>query len=259
MSASARDALRAADQLRPVTFELDYVRYPEGSVLVSVGDTRVLCNATVQNSLPRWLRYGPERHGWVTAEYAMLPRSTQSRTARETNGLRGRSQEIKRLIARSLRGAVDLHALGERQIIVDCDVIQADGGTRTASITGGYVALALAIARMVDEGALDSDPIIDAVAAVSVGIVDGQPALDLDYDMDLRASVDMNVVMTGGGRFVEVQGTAEGAPFSQSELQAMLGLAEGGIRQLLDAQAAALASVMSMSDGGPSRPRNGDG
>jgi len=243
MDAATSAPSRAADELRSVGFELDYVIYPEGSVLVSMGNTRVLCNATVQNSLPRWLRYSSDRHGWVTAEYAMLPRSTHKRTNRETNGLKGRSQEIKRLIARSLRGAVDLHALGERQIIIDCDVIQADGGTRTASITGGYVALALSISRMVEDGVLERNPIIGAVAAVSVGIVDGLPALDLDYAMDLRASVDMNVVMTEDGRFIEVQGTAEDQPFSHDELQSMLQLADGGIRQLLEKQTAALVAA----------------
>jgi len=236
-------AQRAADELRPVKFELDYVIYPEGSVLVSMGETRVLCNATVLESLPRWLWQSSDRHGWVTAEYAMLPRSTHTRTQREVNGPKGRTQEIKRLIARSLRGAVDLRALGDRQIVIDCDVIQADGGTRTASITGGYVAMAMAIARLVEHGTLERNPLQEAVAAVSVGIVDGEPALDLDYAMDLRASVDMNVVMTGDGRFVEVQGTAEGEPFSHSELQSMLRLAEGGIRQLLARQAEVLAAA----------------
>ena len=234
---------RAPDELRPVTFELDYVVYPEGSVLVSMGNTKVLCNATVQNSLPRWLRYGPDRHGWVTAEYAMLPRSTQRRTNRETATPKGRTQEIKRLIGRSLRGAVDLNLLGERQIIVDCDVLQADGGTRTASVTGGYVALALAIKRLLANGTLAEDPLAGAVAAVSVGMVDGTPTLDLDYELDLAADVDMNVVMTDDGRFIEVQGTAEGSPFSQSELDAMLTLADKGVRELLAAQQEALAGA----------------
>lgn len=243
MDATPDKPERVANELRPVKFELDFVSYPEGSVLISMGNTRVLCNATVQNSLPRWLRYSSKRHGWVTAEYAMLPRSTHSRSNRETNGLKGRSHEIKRLIARSLRGAVDLDALGERQIIIDCDVLQADGGTRTASITGGYVAMALAIARMVEDGTLAHNPITGAVAAVSVGIVDGAPVLDLDYAMDLRAGVDMNVVMTDDGRFVEVQGTAEGEPYTHDELQAMLALADDGIRQLLEKQAAALTAA----------------
>lgn len=234
---------RELDQLRPVNFELNYVLYPEGSVLISMGNTKVLCNATVQESLPRWLRYGPDRHGWVTAEYAMLPRSTQTRVNRETSYPKGRTQEIQRLIARSLRGAVDLHRLGERQIIVDCDVLQADGGTRTAAITGGYVALAMAIQSLLRSGKLKENPMAFGVAAVSVGIVEEQPALDLDYAMDLAAAVDMNVVMTDDGRYIEVQGTAEGAPFSPAELQAMLDLAKQGIDELLMLQRAALAEA----------------
>lgn len=234
---------RSTDELRPVQFELDYVSYPEGSVLVSMGNTRVLCNASVQESLPPWLRYSKERHGWVTAEYAMLPRSTHDRTNRETKSPKGRTQEIQRLIARSLRGIVDLHLLGERQIIVDCDVIQADGGTRTASITGGYVALALAIKRLMKSGVIETDPIKQAVAAVSVGILDGKAYLDLDYKLDVAVDVDMNVVMTADGRFVEVQGTAEGEPFSRDALNAMLLLAELGIRDLHNLQNDALASA----------------
>ena len=234
---------RELDQLRPVNFELNYVLYPEGSVLISMGNTKVLCNATVQESLPRWLRYGPDRHGWVTAEYAMLPRSTQTRVNRETSYPKGRTQEIQRLIARSLRGAVDLHRLGERQIIVDCDVLQADGGTRTAAITGGYVALAMAVQSLLRSGKLKENPMEFGVAAVSVGIVEEQPALDLDYAMDLAAAVDMNVVMTDDGRYIEVQGTAEGAPFSPAELQAMLDLAKQGIDELLMLQRAALAEA----------------
>lgn len=232
---------RLLDELRPVDFALDYVIYPEGSVLISVGNTRVLCNATVQDSLPPWLKYAKQRHGWVTAEYAMLPRSTAKRTERETFKLKGRTQEIQRLIARSLRGVVDLEKLGERQIVVDCDVIQADGGTRTAAITGGYVALALALQRLEGSGLIESGVLIQPVAAVSVGWVDGAAALDLDYEMDVKADVDMNVVMTGDGRFVELQGTAEGQPFDRTALNTMLTLAESGIRQLLVAQADALA------------------
>lgn len=232
---------RAPDQLRPVEFALDYVIHPEGSVLISMGKTRVLCNATVQESLPPWLKYSKKRHGWVTAEYAMLPRSTEQRTDRETHAPKGRTQEIQRLIARSLRGAVDLDKLGERQIIVDCDVLQADGGTRTAAITGGYVALALAIKRLEKRGTIPSNTLTQTVAAVSVGVVNGKAVLDLDYQMDLNAEVDMNVVMTGDGRFVEVQGTAEKKPFSRAALGAMLMLAEHGIKQLLQAQTEALA------------------
>ncbi|WP_141610997.1 ribonuclease PH [Litorilinea aerophila] len=232
---------RGPDELRPVQFELDYVMYPEGSVLISMGNTKVLCNATVEENLPRWLRHGKFRHGWVTAEYAMLPRSTQERNNRETLTPKGRTQEIKRLIARSLRGAVDLEKLGERQIVVDCDVIQADGGTRTAAITGGYVALALAIRRLEHKNLVPPGVIKQAVAAVSVGLVNGKAVLDLDYEMDLAADVDLNVVMTSDGRYVEVQGTAEGQPFSRGALNAMLLLAEMGISQLLTLQNEALA------------------
>lgn len=223
---------RAPDELRPIHFELDFVMHPEGSVLVSAGNTRVLCNATVEEKLPAWLKYSNKRQGWVTAEYAMLPRSTGLRNSRETVTPRGRTQEIQRLIGRSLRVAVDLKKLGERQIIVDCDVLQADGGTRTAAITGGYVALALAIKRLEQKEILRPGALIQSVAAVSVGMVNGQAMLDLDYEMDLAADVDMNVVMTGDGKFVEVQGTAEGKPFSREELNALLLLAEAGIKQL---------------------------
>lgn len=231
---------RALDELRPVNFELDYVIYPEGSVLVSMGRTKVLCNATIDENIPRWLKSGKDKHGWITAEYAMLPRSTSERNQRETLTPKGRTQEIKRLIARSLRAAVDLEKLGERQIIVDCDVIQADGGTRTASITGGYVALALALKRLEKKKVVPVGTLTQAVAAVSVGILKGKAALDLDYEMDLAADVDMNIVMAADGRFVEVQGTAEGEPFSRAALNAMLLLAEMGIQQLFKRQAEAL-------------------
>ena len=235
---------RELDELRPVHFELDFVRYPEGSVSISVGDTKVLCNATVENNLPRWLKYSKSRHGWVTAEYAMLPRSTSVRTQRETMRPKGRTQEIKRLIARSLRAAVDLDKLGERQIIVDCDVLQADGGTRTASITGGYVALALALHGLERKRQVQPGVLTLGVAAVSVGLINGRATLDLDYEMDLAADVDMNVVMTSDGRFVEVQGTAEGEPYSRAALNAMLLLAELGINNLLEAQRKALATAI---------------
>lgn len=234
---------RSPDQLRPVKFELDYVIYPEGSVLISMGNTRVLCNATVEETLPRWLYNSKLKQGWVTAEYAMLPRATEQRNQREINYPKGRTQEIQRLIARSLRAAVDLTKLGERQIMVDCDVLQADGGTRTASITGGYVALALAVRRLERRKGVEAGILKQAVAAVSVGIVNGKAVLDLNYQMDQNAAVDMNVVMTADGRFVEVQGTAEGEPFSRAALNAMLLLAELGIRQLFDLQAAALAEA----------------
>lgn len=232
---------RPPDELRPVHFELDYVIHPEGSVLVSMGNTKVLCNATVEETLPRWLKYSSNRQGWVTADYAMLPRSTNTRTPRETMRPKGRTQEIQRLIGRSLRGVVDLEKLGERQILIDCDVIQADGGTRTASITGGYVALALAVARLEKARKVPGRVLKQAVAAVSVGIVDDKAVLDLDYEMDQRADVDMNVVMTADGRFIEIQGTAEGEPYSRAALNAMLLLAEHGIKQLIQAQNEALA------------------
>jgi ribonuclease PH len=225
---------RAYDALRPVKMTPGYVIHPEGSVMIDVGKTRVLCNASVLEQVPPWLA-GTGR-GWVTAEYALLPRSTHTRTPRETKGLQGRTQEIRRLIGRSLRAAVDLGALGERQVIVDCDVLQADGGTRTASVTGGYVALALALSKMVQAGVLPASILRPAVAAVSVGIVDGNPMLDLCYDEDRRADVDLNVVMTGEGQFVEVQGTAEGATFDRATLDGLLDLAALGIARLLRIQ-----------------------
>ncbi|MBK8048398.1 MAG: ribonuclease PH [Anaerolineales bacterium] len=234
---------RPLDQLRPVRLELDYVMYPEGSVLITMGNTRVLCNATVEENVPRWLHNSKLKQGWVTAEYAMLPRATEQRNQRETLQPKGRTQEIQRLIARSLRAAVDLPRLGERQIVVDCDVIQADGGTRTAAITGGFVALALAIKRLERRKVVEVGAIKQAVAAVSVGVLNGRAVLDLNYQMDQNASVDMNVVMTADGRFVEVQGTAEGEPFSRGALNAMLLLAEHGIRQLFEVQASALAEA----------------
>jgi ribonuclease PH len=227
---------RRPDELRPVSLTPGYIKYPEGSVLVTFGDTRVLCNVTVEDRLPGWLFRSRERHGWVTAEYALLPRATQLRTERETRGLRGRTQEIRRLIARSLRAAIDLDLLGERQCIVDCDVLQADGGTRTAAITGGYVALALAIRKLADDGVVPPETLCRSVAAVSVGIVDGEPLLDLNYQEDNRAEVDLNVVMVGDGRFVEVQGTAEGEPFDRAAVDAMLDLAQTGIQKLVKIQ-----------------------
>jgi ribonuclease PH len=232
---------RAQDELRPLNFELDYVMYAEGSVLVSMGNTRVLCNATVENNLPPWLKYGKQRHGWVTAEYAMLPRSTEQRSPRETLQPKGRTQEIQRLIARSLRCAVDLQKLGERQIMVDCDVIQADGGTRTAAINGGFVALAIALKRLEKQKVVGPGTLKQSVAAVSVGLLNNKAILDLDYQMDLNADVDMNIVMTSDGRFVEIQGTAEGEAFSRGALNAMLVLAEFGIKQVFKAQESALA------------------
>lgn len=240
---------RALDQLRPVTFERDFTVMALGSVLVSFGQTRVLCTASVEDRIPPWLRGSGK--GWVTAEYSMLPGSTPERASREAakGKQSGRTQEIQRLIARSLRAVTDLVWVGERQITVDCDVLQADGGTRTASICGAYVALHDACSRLVARGDISSHPLTDSVAAVSVGIIDGVPMLDLPYAEDSRADVDMNVVMTGAGRFVEVQGTAEHAAFSRSELDALLGLAEGGIASLAAMQRDLLAT--------PPPPRQG--
>jgi len=232
---------RTLDQLRPVSFHRDFTEFALGSVLVGMGRTKVLCTASVEDRVPQWMR-GTGK-GWVTAEYSMLPGSTAERSSREAARGRqsGRTQEIQRLIGRSLRSVCDMVALGEVQVTVDCGVLQADGGTRTASICGAYVALHDAFTRMIGKGALKDQPLTDAVAAVSVGVIDGVCMLDLPYEEDARAEVDMNVVMTGGGRFVEVQGTAEGLPFSRGELDELLALAEGGIGQLTAAQAAVLA------------------
>jgi ribonuclease PH len=222
-----------------VRFVLDFIAYPEGSVLVEMGDTRVLCNVSVEDKVPAWMR--GRGTGWLTAEYAMLPRSTHTRTPRETSRPRGRSQEIRRLIGRSLRAAVDLEHLGERTVVVDCDVIQADGGTRTASITGSYVALSLAVGRLATEGLVPSDVVDTPIAAVSVGVVENDVLLDLTYAEDQAAQVDLNVAMTADGRLVEVQGTAEGEPFGRETLDEMLDAAWDGIRQLIYAQRRALA------------------
>jgi ribonuclease PH len=233
---------RAADQLRPVKFTRGWLDHAEGSVLVEFGATRVLCAASVTEGVPRW-RKGSGA-GWVTAEYAMLPRSTNTRSDRESvkGRIGGRTHEISRLIGRSLRGIVDTSALGENTVVLDCDVLQADGGTRTAAVTGAYLALADAISWMRDHGLLSTSEVLhDSVAAISVGVVDGEPRLDLNYDEDVRAETDMNVVMTGSGRFIEVQGTAEGAPFDRAELDALLALAEAGCAELGIMQQAALA------------------
>ena len=231
-----RPSQRAPDELRPVRITRNYTKHAEGSVLVEFGDTRVLCNATIEERIPQFLKGKGE--GWVTAEYGMLPRSTNSRMNREAARGRqgGRTMEIQRLIGRSLRAVMDMKVLGERSITIDCDVIQADGGTRTASITGGYVALADAVASLLDRKILKNSPISGQVASVSVGIYQGTPVLDLDYPEDCSAETDMNIVMNGGGDFIEVQGTAEGHPFNQGELDAMLTLARQGIEQLLAEQ-----------------------
>jgi ribonuclease PH len=237
MSAS-RPSDRAADELRETTFELDTAPFAEGSCVISMGATRVLCTATVEDGVP------PFREGiggWVTGEYAMLPRATQRRTSRERRGARGRTQEIQRLIGRSLRAAVDLEALGERTVTVDCDVLTADGGTRTASITGACVALHEALRGLVEAGELERSPLRQLVAAISVGIVDGRPLLDLEYIEDVGADVDFNVVSLEDDRMVEVQGTAEGAPFSRGELDSLLDLARLGIEKLLTLQREAIS------------------
>jgi ribonuclease PH len=227
---------RRADQMRPVDIETGYLKTAEGSALITVGNTRVLCAASIEDSVPQFLR-GTGK-GWVTAEYAMLPRATLKRTPREVQKGKpsGRTHEIQRLIGRSLRAVVNLDVLGERSVLVDCDVIQADGGTRTASITGAYVALAAAIDQLVKFGALKKSPLIDSVAATSVGIVNGAPMVDLDYEEDSQADVDMNLVMTGSGKFVEVQATAEHHPFDDAQLSRLIDLARHGIRELLEIQ-----------------------
>jgi ribonuclease PH len=230
---------RRADQLRPVTLTRDFIRHAEGSVLVEFGATKVICTASLEDKVPPFLR--GQGQGWVTAEYGMLPRATLTRTPRETHRTGGRSQEIQRLVGRSLRAVVELAKLGDRTVWVDCDVIQADGGTRTAAITGGFVALADACARLVEQQQLPGLPLRDAVAAVSVGIVAGAAVLDLDYFEDASAEVDMNVVMTGAGAYVEIQGTAEQVPFGPERLEEMLALARGGVGQLVSLQRRALA------------------
>jgi ribonuclease PH len=231
-----------ADSLRQVRVTRNYIKHAEGSVLIEFGDTKVICTASVEDSVPPFLR--GKGSGWVTAEYSMLPRATQTRTARESSKgkVGGRTHEIQRLIGRSLRAVTDLNALGERTVFVDCDVIQADGGTRTASITGAYIALADAMKKLVDRNIVTSFPLKEAVAAVSAGIVNGKPLLDLNYSEDSTAEVDMNFVMTSSNRFVEIQGTAEITPFTIEEMDAMRCLATAGINRLFAIQQAALES-----------------
>ncbi len=238
-----RPSGRASDELRTVRIERHFTRHAEGSVLVSFGHTQVICTASVEEQVPRWMK--ENQGGWVTAEYGMLPRSTHTRMGREASRGKqaGRTLEIQRLIGRSLRAALDLPALGQRTVTLDCDVIQADGGTRTASITGAYVAMVDAIRGLQKAGKLESDPLRQAVASVSVGIHQGTPVLDLDYAEDSNAETDMNLVMASDGRFIEVQGTAEGHPFSQDELNAMLALGKAGIEQLFEIQTQALESA----------------
>src|SRR6266511_3265812 len=235
---------RAADQLRPTNIHPQYLLHPEGSVLVESGRTRVICTASVEDRVPSFLRNSGK--GWVTAEYGMLPRATSTRTQREASAgkVGGRTQEIQRLIGRSLRTVTNLPALGERTVWIDCDVIQADGGTRTASITGAFVALALALEKMRERDAIRTIPLTDYVAATSVGIVDTEPLLDLAYEDDSRAEVDMNIVKTGDGRFIEVQGTAEALPFGRDALLMLLDLADHGIAQLIEKQRAIVGHLV---------------
>lgn len=236
-----RPSGREPDQLRPVQFITEFTKHAEGSVLAVFGDTRVLCTASVEDRVPSWLRGAGQ--GWVTGEYGMLPRSTHSRSGREAarGKQSGRTQEIQRLIGRSLRAATDLKALGEKTVTLDCDVLQADGGTRTAAVSGAYVALQLAMRRLCKERKLRSNPLHGQIAAVSVGIYAGIPVLDLDYAEDSQAETDMNIVMNEAGRFIEVQGTAEGHAFSQDEFNSLITLATSGIRQIIDAQNRAIA------------------
>src|SRR5690554_5005973 len=231
---------RRADELRPVTIETDFSEVPEASVLITMGKTRVLCSASVEDSVPRWMRDAEPAKGWVTAEYSMIPGATAPRFRRERRGAGGRTREIERLVGRSLRAVCDLEKLPGHTIWLDCDVLQADGGTRTAAITGAFVALALACGRLVERGAIEEMPIRQSLAAISCGVIGEQVLLDLPYEEDSKADVDMNVVMTGDGRFVEVQGTGEESTYSHAELLAMLELAGKGIGELSAAQQAAL-------------------
>jgi len=235
-----RPSGRAPNQMRPISFTSNFTMHAEGSVLAAFGNTKVVCTASIENRQPRWLR--DDTQGWVTAEYGMLPRSTHSRMGREAarGGQGGRTMEIQRLIGRALRAAVDLKQLGPRTITLDCDVIQADGGTRTAAISGAFVALSLALRKLRLSGGIEQDPIIGNIGSVSVGIYEGLPVLDLDYAEDSNADTDMNVVMDGRGCFIEIQGTAEAAPFSSEEMNAMLELARSGVAQVIAKQQAVL-------------------
>ena len=227
---------RQYNELRPVSYIKDFIDYPEGSVLINQGNTKVLCNVTIEEGVPRWMMDQEKPGGWITAEYALMPRSTQTRTARETRGLKGRTQEIRRMIGRSLRAAFDLTHLDGYTCIVDCDVLQADGGTRTASITGGYLALRSAFEQMVKQEKISEDVFLPRIAAVSVGMVGGEHLLDLCYEEDSIADVDINVVMNASGEYIEIQGTAEGAPFSAESFNVLLDLAEKGILELISGQ-----------------------
>jgi len=239
-----RSDKRLPNELRSTTITPNYLMHAEGSVLIEAGHTKVICTASVEDRVPPFLRNSGK--GWVTAEYGMLPHATTTRTQREASSgkVGGRTQEIQRLIGRSLRSVMNLPALGERTVWIDCDVIQADGGTRTASITGAFVALALALEKLRDRGTIATIPVVDHVAAISVGIVDGEPLLDLAYDDDSRAEVDMNIVKTGSGQFIEVQGTAEGLPFGRDSLNVLLDLADQGLRQLVEKQKAIVGHLV---------------
>ena len=227
---------RAPDQLRPISFESNFSKYAEGSVMARFGDTHVLCNVTLDDTIPSWLRNSAEPHGWLTAEYAMLPRSTQQRISREKRWPKGRTQEISRLIGRSLRMAVDLQSLGMRQIIVDCDVIQADGGTRTAAISGGWLAVCQALTPLIESGEIPATVLRRQIAAVSLGLVDGSTFLDLAYGEDVAAGVDLNLVMTADNEVIEIQGTAEKTPLSQGQLEQMIALGSKGIQEIIAVQ-----------------------
>ena len=246
MTINTRSDGRTDNELRPLIITPDYTKYAEGSVLVCCGNTKVICTASVENKVPDWLldEQNNPRHGWITAEYGMLPRSTGSRRRRETGTIQGRTQEIQRLIGRSLRSAANLHSLEKHTVWIDCDVIQADGGTRTASITGGFVALIYALRKIRDKGDIKEFPVKEFMAAISVGIVNKQPVLDLNYDEDKDAEVDMNVVMLSSGKLVEVQGTAEGRTYSRQQLNIMLDLAEQGIRSHIDSQKEVLGNKL---------------
>lgn len=237
-----REDGRKFDQLREINFGLDYVDYPEGSVLIAIGNTRVLCNVSLEEQVPDWMTAKEDTGGWITAEYGMLPRSTHTRRGRETKGLSGRTQEIRRLIGRSLRAGFDLSKLGPRTCIVDCDVIQADGGTRTAAITGGYIAMRLALQKLVTEGAVEKEVLGPPVAAVSVGMISGEYLLDLCYQEDARADLDFNIVKNGQGNYIEIQGTAEGKSFSRVDLDHLLQLADQGLEKIFDIQNQILAN-----------------
>ena len=237
-----RNDKRRHNQLRPISFELNYTRWAEGSVLARFGETHVLCNVTIENRLPQWLHLQDNPHGWLTAEYALLPRSTHRRVQREQRWPKGRTQEISRLIGRSLRMALDLHELGHRQLIVDCDVLQADGGTRTAAVSGGWVAVALALNKLIKRGTLSPAVIKRQVGAISVGLLGDEALLDLNYQEDVDAAVDFNVVATPDGDLIEVQGTAESAPMARAQMDELVDLALRGIKELAELQLTVLAA-----------------